>query len=167
MITFNKNASQSGRSMIEMLGVLAIVGILSAGGIAGYSMAMAQYKTNLLIERVQLIVTRARTIYKNGNYTGISNQNLIDSGKLSAKDLENPFGGNLTVRKTGGGSYLENLSIETDTNVPKATCIDILTMEWNDIRNIIAWGAIGDKPTTISDAKSRCLEPSKVTWHFK
>ena len=96
MITFNKNASQSGRSMIEMLGVLAIVGILLAGGIAGYSMAMEQYKSNLLIERVQLIATRARTIYKN-DYKGISNQNLIDSGKLSAKDLENPFGGILNV----------------------------------------------------------------------
>ena len=48
---FNKKASQSGRSMIEMLGVLAIVGILSAGGIAGYSMAMEQYKSNLLIEK--------------------------------------------------------------------------------------------------------------------
>lgn len=71
--------------MIEMLGVLAIVGILSAGAISGYSMAMEQYKSNLLIERVQLIVSRARTIYKNGDYTGISNQNLIDSGKLSAK----------------------------------------------------------------------------------
>ncbi len=41
---------QFGRSMIEMLGVLAIVGILSAGGIAGYSMAMQSYKTNAFIE---------------------------------------------------------------------------------------------------------------------
>ena len=30
----------SGRSMIEMLGVLAIIGVLSVGGIAGYSKAM-------------------------------------------------------------------------------------------------------------------------------
>ena len=29
--------SDSGRSMIEMLGVLAIIGVLSVGGIAGYS----------------------------------------------------------------------------------------------------------------------------------
>ena len=28
---------QSGRSMVEMLGVLAIIGVLSVGGIAGYS----------------------------------------------------------------------------------------------------------------------------------
>ena len=30
-----KNINESGRSMIEMLGVLAIIGVLSVGGIAG------------------------------------------------------------------------------------------------------------------------------------
>ena len=29
--------NESGRCMIEMLGVLAIIGVLSVGGIAGYS----------------------------------------------------------------------------------------------------------------------------------
>ncbi len=38
--------NQKGRSMIEMLGVLAIVGILSVGGIAGYSKAMTKYRIN-------------------------------------------------------------------------------------------------------------------------
>ena len=37
---------QCGRSMIEMLGVLAIIGVLSVGGIAGYSKAMMNYKLN-------------------------------------------------------------------------------------------------------------------------
>ena len=40
------NSCEKGRSMIEMLGVLAIVGVLSVGGIAGYSKAMGKYKTN-------------------------------------------------------------------------------------------------------------------------
>ena len=35
-----------GRSMIEMLGVLAIIGVLSVGGIAGYSKAMERIKIN-------------------------------------------------------------------------------------------------------------------------
>ena len=35
---------QSGKSMIEMLGVLAIIGVLSVGGIAGYSKAMELWK---------------------------------------------------------------------------------------------------------------------------
>lgn len=41
---------QYGRSMIEMLGVLAIIGVLSVGGIAGYSKAMEQYKINKATE---------------------------------------------------------------------------------------------------------------------
>ena len=61
----------SGRSMIEMLGVLAIVGILSAGGIAGYSMAMQSYKTKALIEKIQTIALAARNVYK-GKYTELT-----------------------------------------------------------------------------------------------
>ena len=38
--------NESGRSMVEMLGVLAIIGVLSVGGIAGYTMAMNKYKAN-------------------------------------------------------------------------------------------------------------------------
>lgn len=38
--------SQWGRSMVEMLGVLAIIGILSIGGIAGYTKAMEKIKSN-------------------------------------------------------------------------------------------------------------------------
>ena len=39
---------QSGRSMIEMLGVLTIIGALSVGGIAGYTSAMERHKLNKL-----------------------------------------------------------------------------------------------------------------------
>ena len=38
--------NQSGRSMVEMLGVLAIIGVLSVGGIAGYRMAMLKIFEN-------------------------------------------------------------------------------------------------------------------------
>ncbi len=41
--------SQSGRSMVEMLGVLAIIGVLSVGAIAGYSQAMGKYRANKTI----------------------------------------------------------------------------------------------------------------------
>lgn len=42
----NDNA---GRSMLEMFGVLAIIGILSIGGMAGYSKAMEKIKANKLV----------------------------------------------------------------------------------------------------------------------
>ena len=38
-----------GRSMIEMLGVLAIIAVLTVGGIAGYSKAMEKFKLNKII----------------------------------------------------------------------------------------------------------------------
>ena len=63
---------QYGRSMIEMLGVLAIVGVLSVGGIAGYSKAMMQFKINKAIEEISQIVTNVRTLYsQQTTYEGI------------------------------------------------------------------------------------------------
>ena len=49
--------NQLGRSMIEMLGVLAIVGVLSVGGISGYSKAMNKFKSNKLLDQITLTIT--------------------------------------------------------------------------------------------------------------
>lgn len=48
--------NQFGRSMIEMLGVLAIIGVLSVGGIAGYSKAMEKWKVNKAIEEYSFLI---------------------------------------------------------------------------------------------------------------
>ncbi|MDY4884724.1 MAG: prepilin-type N-terminal cleavage/methylation domain-containing protein [Alphaproteobacteria bacterium] len=48
--------TQSGRSMVEMLGVLAIIGVLSVGAIAGYSKAMNKYKLNKQTEQISSIL---------------------------------------------------------------------------------------------------------------
>ncbi|MBP3515518.1 MAG: hypothetical protein J6K65_04850, partial [Alphaproteobacteria bacterium] len=58
-IKFNKRkygVQEFGRSMIEMLGVLAIIGILSAGGISAYRKAMTKYEANKWTEDMQLVV---------------------------------------------------------------------------------------------------------------
>lgn len=53
MILFKKKKrhQETGRSMIEMLSVIALIGVLSIGGIAGYKMAMNKYKTNELLNQ--------------------------------------------------------------------------------------------------------------------
>ena len=48
--------TQSGRSMVEMLGVLAIIGVLSVGAIAGYSKAMMKYMLNKQSEQLTQIL---------------------------------------------------------------------------------------------------------------
>ena len=52
-----RKSCEFGRSMIEMLGVLAIVGVLSVGGIAGYSKAMMKWKINKMIEDYTMLMT--------------------------------------------------------------------------------------------------------------
>ena len=60
MFKLNK-AKESGRSMVEMLGVLAIIGVLSVGGIAGYIMAMRKHKANELANIVSMTIIAAKT----------------------------------------------------------------------------------------------------------
>ncbi len=59
----NKYTNEQGRSMIEMLGVLAIVGVLSVAGIQGYSKAMEKYKINQLKDQMQTISTNMITTF--------------------------------------------------------------------------------------------------------
>ena len=42
--------NESGRSMVEILGVLAIIGVLSVMGISGYTTAMKKHQANTLFE---------------------------------------------------------------------------------------------------------------------
>ena len=55
-MSINIKKCQGGRSMIEMLGVLAIIGVLSVGGIARYSKAMERYRVNETINQISHIV---------------------------------------------------------------------------------------------------------------
>ena len=48
--------ASTGRSMVEMLGVLAIIGVLSVGAIAGYSKAMTKYKLNKQAEQISWLL---------------------------------------------------------------------------------------------------------------
>ena len=50
---------EHGRSMVEMLGVLAIVGVLSVGAIAGYSKAMMKYKINKFSEAINMLINNS------------------------------------------------------------------------------------------------------------
>ena len=78
------SATQSGRSMIEMLGVLAIIGVLSVGGIAGYSKAMMKYRINKSIEQISLISQNVRSFFASQrNYGGLDSANLNNSNGLS------------------------------------------------------------------------------------
>lgn len=55
---------EKGRSMVEMLGVLAIIGVLSVGAMSGYSKAMMKYKLNRQTEQIGSILDYATIHYE-------------------------------------------------------------------------------------------------------
>lgn len=79
--------NQSGRSMIEMLGVLAIIGVLSVGGIAGYSKAMMKWKINKMVEEYTIMMVGLmdyeETLFK--TYTGTFEKRVISPLILDTK----------------------------------------------------------------------------------
>ena len=70
---------ESGRSMVEMLGVLAIIGVLSVMGIAGYKAAMTRHRANeLLNEASKRAVVVAGQITLHGHNPSLSEFNEKD-----------------------------------------------------------------------------------------
>ena len=78
--------TQSGRSMIEMLGVLAIIGVLSVGGLAGYTRAMRSNRVNNILD----FVNRA-WVEKRSAGTGIGTSKEESCKKLTGS-TSNPTG---------------------------------------------------------------------------
>ena len=66
---------EKGRSMVEMLGVLAIIGVLSVGAISGYSKAMFKYKLNKQAEQLSTIINAGLRYAGTWNFT--QNINLV------------------------------------------------------------------------------------------
>mgnify|MGYP000419325913 CR=1 FL=1 len=79
-------SEQTGRSMVEMLGVLAIIGVLSVGGIAGYSKAMTKFKINKSMDQISMLVANIRTLFSGQrSYSGLSNTNAVKFGIIPSE----------------------------------------------------------------------------------
>ena len=104
-MTGGRGANYFGRSMIEMLGVLAIIGVLSVGGIAGYSKAMMMWKVDKWSAGLIQMMQEAQTLYLNqksfGDTVKIITPQLVDTGVIPQGMLDenyrDMFGNRLTV----------------------------------------------------------------------
>ena len=81
--------NESGRSMIEMLGVLAIIGVLSVGGIAGYTVAMNSHYANQAVDQARRLAAI------------VSGRRLTNP---SARLLDEELEGNFTMDTSETGS---------------------------------------------------------------
>ena len=82
----------AGRSMVEMLGVLAIIGVLSVGAISGYSKAMFKYKLNKQAEQMNTLINAvARNVHNFDNLNGGTylTETFIKMGEIPTEMVKN------------------------------------------------------------------------------
>ncbi len=134
--------NQDGRSMVEMLGVLAIIGVLSVGGIAGYSKAMTKFKINKTMDQVSMLVANIRTLYSGQrNYSGLTNATAINFGIIpnemysSASKIVNAFNGEVIIstadslNATNGTKTNRSFQIVYN-GLSREACVTIGTADW-------------------------------------
>ena len=84
--------SESGRSLIEMLGVLAIGAIMTAAAYGTYNMLRTNQMRNLAISEMEQIARNTKILLETrGDYTGVSVEYLVKAGAIT--DTRAPFGG--------------------------------------------------------------------------
>lgn len=134
--------NESGRSMIEMLGVLAIIGVLSVGGIAGYSKAMNKFKTNKIADNVSMLVANIKTLYAQQNtYAGLNNGTAVSMGVVpdelgtayngAKATLTNAFNGPVFIKQSNSTTPNDGKAFTIQfNNLSREACITLATNDW-------------------------------------
>ncbi len=114
----------SGRSMVEMLGVLAVIGVLSIAGIAGYNAAMSKYQANKVANELNLISNQIQMLMKQkneGQYE-LSLGALYEDGVLAQSGYEFAFGCGSDVEANTLCEAGETEYYEEVLGIPDSTC---------------------------------------------
>lgn len=118
---------ESGRSMIEMLGVLAIIGVLSVGGLSGYTMAMNRHRANQILDYVSRAAVLAQTHGTGGTaQTGAckdyNGQEAFPSSMTKCDVTTDPTNDRVTITTT-----VSNTSVgdALDSRSAEAACVSV------------------------------------------
>jgi len=139
--SLHRSLAQAGRSMLEMLCVLAIIGVLIMVGISSFSKAMTMYHTDKMMDQLTMLVTNIRTMFSQEHYyTNLNNAQAIELGVvpeglllLNTGVLQNPFKGYVYINPTDPlpTTTDKNAAFEiTYTGLSRESCILIATSDW-------------------------------------
>ena len=120
---------EAGRSMIEIIGVLAIMGLVTSGAMVLVRSGMASQKRSRTFDEVMAIVENMRGLYPDGFEEMPTDEaegtKLIDGLYLNT---ETPFGSGTSYSVTGHGSRTE---FEVRINgLDDDDCMVLATQSW-------------------------------------
>ena len=193
-MTILSRTEQTGRSMVEMLGVLAIIGVLSVGGISGYSKAMAKYKLTKAQDQITMLLMNIRTAYATSpTYSGFNTSiaaefNIAPSDMITGSGnntvLNGAFGGKVEVGECTAaacgnnllpqGNSLSSYFFITMHNLGREACVSLATSDWGSdgmmgmIVGNTGYGA-QDLPLGLTAAGANCVAAASgtsITWIY-
>ena len=120
---------QSGRSMIEMLGVLAIIGVLSVGGLAGYNMAMGRVRENKFVEEFEAVVFNAGETFSSMGVLPAGSFDFVDISALqtAASAISGDIQVQFLARWAVTSPYDYNIKF---TKLPSSLCLKLLNISF-------------------------------------
>lgn len=136
---------ESGRSMIEMIGVLAIMGVITSAAILLISSAMNMQKLQETKEEVIGMVLNIRSKFSEfDDFSNINNSSM--QGLTGMNSNKNPYGGTYKISVDPSNARQFIISID---GLSKSECESLSVEAWSgsvgyEMSNRTESGAVGD-----------------------
>ena len=144
------NQNELGRSMVEMLGVLAVMGLLTIIGIAGFKIAMNKAKANSLVADMN----RLAHIVVMDKFSGYGADAINRAVEEHNQDTEYPATCNSTFKSTMFSLTLKN-------PIDKEMCEQVANLGW-----AVPQGVFLNEVEKTNFAAEDCTDSNTLTWVF-
>ena len=157
-------SEESGRTMLEMLGVLAIMGIITYGAIAGINYGMVSYRINQTYADVQEIVQGVQDLYSwspeyPASETDIMkaacNNDLFSGSCTTGNEFHGGAFGEIKIVPTTDQSNFVVIVVVSDENIQSR----LAQMDWHGLQMLAKCNAVGGDNNIDYDDSNRnhCL----------
>lgn len=178
-----KENLQDGRSMLEMLGVLAIVGVLTVGGFSLVSKVNTNNQTNNVIEEVSSLASKVRVVARDYSsddgsfmkyvckgkaYPDTMDCDLVEGSEPEDKCNCSTFTGTADVTYAVSNGTYPVLFTLTVGNLSTEMCMSLLTSNWGSASTTGFSGFEGISSTDIGSAAGSCNgDENSLTLNFR
>ena len=164
---------QTGRSMLEMLGVLAIVGVLTVGGFSLVSKVNSSNQTNNVVDEISSLAAKVRTVARDYSSSDGTFMKYICNGKAYPDTLEceldsnsedtdacncSSFTGSADVSYSVASAAYPALFTLTASNLTNEMCMTLLTTNWGSESSTGFMDISGEETSSATDVIAKATE---------
>ena len=169
--------NQVGRSMMEMLGVLSIIGVLSVGGFGMVKKMQNSYDSNKVTEEISGLLRKGRTVIRQYDSTtdGSDINEYVYKGKAYPDGVEYTSSGFVgTAGVTYSFTYVGSSSLFSlkISSLSEDICMQIATADWGNAASSGFKGMSidgGDVLTSVGlgEASGKCKDDVAIVMYYK